>query len=338
MTSKKEIQAPTLAQAIAQAAQAMGIAESDVHYRLIDEGRKGVLGIGRRDVRIEIEIASQPPRAVPKGVVMSVPTGKAPTGKAAAVARSPRETSEGRSATPRDGSDERQREGRPPRERRRGGRGRRGRGGRGDRPDGAAPANRTDRQDGKGREPQDDRQGNVRREPRSERGRGRRRERSTSAESGPPMEIAPETLESFRGTVQNMMNLAGLELAVAVEPTPTGVCVELTGDDLELVSNKDTEFQFGLQFLLNRMSRRAFPDIGRIQIGQDGRRSARDEELIAEIREVAGQVARTGVAKKLHPMNPYERRLVHLTVREFEGLETCSEGDGFLKTVTVCRD
>ena len=54
--------------------------------------------------------------------------------------------------------------------------------------------------------------------------------------------------------------------------------------------------------------------------------------------EVAGQVARTGVAKKLHPMNPYERRLVHLTVREFEGLETSSEGDGFLKTVTVCRD
>ena len=42
------------------------------------------------------------------------------------------------------------------------------------------------------------------------------------------------------------------------------------------------------------------------------------EELIAEVREVAGQVARTGEAKKMHPMNPYERRLVHLTVREFD--------------------
>jgi spoIIIJ-associated protein len=152
------------------------------------------------------------------------------------------------------------------------------------------------------------------------------------------MEIAPEALESFRATVQKMMDLAGFELVVGVEPTPSGVRVELTGDDVELVRNKDAEFQFGLQFLLNRMSRRAFPDVGRIQVGQDGRRSARDEELIAEIREVAGQVARTGVAKKLHPMNPYERRLVHLTVREMDGLDTRSEGEGFLKTVTVCPE
>jgi predicted RNA-binding protein Jag len=36
-------------------------------------------------------------------------------------------------------------------------------------------------------------------------------------------------------------------------------------------------------------------------------------------------------------MNPYERRLVHVTVREFAGLETHSEGQGFLKAVTIRR-
>ena len=34
-------------------------------------------------------------------------------------------------------------------------------------------------------------------------------------------------------------------------------------------------------------------------------------------------------------MNPYERRVVHITVREFEGLTTVSEGEGFLKRVRV---
>ena len=84
------------------------------------------------------------------------------------------------------------------------------------------------------------------------------------------------------------------------------------------------------------MSRRAWPGVGRVMVG-DGRKNRRDEELIDEIREVAGQVARTGRSKKLHPMNPYERRLVHLTVREIGGLASRSEGDGFLKTVTVSR-
>ena len=83
------------------------------------------------------------------------------------------------------------------------------------------------------------------------------------------------------------------------------------------------------------MSRRAWPGIGRIQLPGNGRRNQQDEELIEEIREVAGLVARTGQEKKFHPMNPYERRLVHLTVREYDGLRSRSVGDGFLKTVVV---
>jgi predicted RNA-binding protein Jag len=34
-------------------------------------------------------------------------------------------------------------------------------------------------------------------------------------------------------------------------------------------------------------------------------------------------------------MNPYERRVVHMTVREVPGLTTVSEGEGFLKRVRV---
>jgi predicted RNA-binding protein Jag len=36
-------------------------------------------------------------------------------------------------------------------------------------------------------------------------------------------------------------------------------------------------------------------------------------------------------------MNPYERRVVHMTVRELPGLTTVSEGDGFLKRIRVER-
>ena len=38
---------------------------------------------------------------------------------------------------------------------------------------------------------------------------------------------------------------------------------------------------------------------------------------------------------RLAAMNPYERRVVHMTIREHPGLTTVSEGDGFLKRVRV---
>ena len=85
------------------------------------------------------------------------------------------------------------------------------------------------------------------------------------------------------------------------------------------------------------MARRAWPDAGRIQLSGRGQRRRRDEALVELTREVAEQVTRTGRTKRLHQMNAYERRLVHITVREYEGLGSRSEGNGHLKRVRVFR-
>jgi spoIIIJ-associated protein len=66
-----------------------------------------------------------------------------------------------------------------------------------------------------------------------------------------------------------------------------------------------------------------------------GFRSERDDELVGMVREAAAQVARSGQPHRLHAMNPYERRVVHMTVRELPGLTTVSEGEGFMKRIRV---
>jgi len=38
---------------------------------------------------------------------------------------------------------------------------------------------------------------------------------------------------------------------------------------------------------------------------------------------------------RLNPLNPYERRLVHLALGEVDGIESRSEGDGFLKRIVI---
>ena len=92
-----------------------------------------------------------------------------------------------------------------------------------------------------------------------------------------------------------------------------------------------------MQFLLNRMARRAWPGAGRIHLTCDGTRRRRDEDVVDLVHEVAQQVSRTGQSKRLHPMNSYERRLVHLTVRKLDGVASRSEGDGYLKKVKIYK-
>lgn len=236
MTTYREFEAQTLEDAIRQAAESLGVDADRVHYRLLDEGARGIFGLGARAVRIRVEAATEAEAAAPEPARPEPPAAPPP-------------------AAPQD-----------------------------------APPDPVD---------------------------------------GP--------LGAFEGEFRHMLELMGLELDARFDAAGQGVRVQLGGDDRELLVQHDGELLHAMQFLVNRMSRRAWPGLGRVQIACDGHRDRRDEELVEEIREVAGQVARTGRPKRLQPMNPYERRLVHLTVREFPGLASRSEGDGFLKAITVSR-
>ncbi len=151
----------------------------------------------------------------------------------------------------------------------------------------------------------------------------------------PGREAAPAAVRSLEDTVRRMMRLTGLDLEVSAKAAGDSVNVVLTGTDREALVQNEGELLAAFQFLLNRMGRRAWPEIGHVMVECEGFRDRREEDLIKLAREVARQVARTGRPKKLHSMNPYERRLVHLTVREFPELRSHSVGDGFLKQITV---
>ena len=138
-------------------------------------------------------------------------------------------------------------------------------------------------------------------------------------------------------TVQRMLDLLGLDIRIEPQPSESGVSLELDGPDQKRLTRKDGEVLSALQFVVNRMARRTWPDAGRIQLSCNGSRKGRDDDVVELVREVAQQVRNTGTAKRLHPMNAYERRLVHVTVREFSSLGSRSEGNGYLKRVRIYK-
>ncbi len=151
------------------------------------------------------------------------------------------------------------------------------------------------------------------------------------------MEATPEDLAKVEETVRRLLELMNLELELRIEVEPTGLFIGLEGADEKRLTADNGELLASVQFLLNRMARRGWPTVARISLARDNRDHARDEELIELVREVAQQVESTGDAKRLHEMNAYERRLVHVTIRQTEGLGSKSEGNGALKRVKIYK-
>jgi spoIIIJ-associated protein len=314
MAQHREFKGRSLEECLNEASETLGLPDEKIHYRLLDEGRKGVFGLGARDVRILVELPAAQPEVRPR------PDEQAPN------RRPGRRRAGGHQREQRGGE---RRDGEATAEGKSGGRGVRRRGPRG-RGKAGTGANRPGQSAQK-------RSGEKRRAARTAPARGDKTANRSKPGSKASEAASAEHRDDIVRTVGHMFRLMGMELEGEASANKNGLVLELDGADTDMLLENDAELLFAVQFLLNRMSRRAWPGTGRIQLTCTGFRSRRDEDLVSEVREVAGQVARTGEPKRFQPMNPYERRLVHLTIREFPGLASRSEGQGFMKAITVSR-
>jgi spoIIIJ-associated protein len=80
---------------------------------------------------------------------------------------------------------------------------------------------------------------------------------------------------------------------------------------------------------------RTLGDDQRVFVDALGYRKGKDIELRQMAKLLAEKAKQTGLDQQLGPLNPYERRLVHIAVAEVPGATTESVGDAFVKTVLI---
>jgi spoIIIJ-associated protein len=130
----------------------------------------------------------------------------------------------------------------------------------------------------------------------------------------------------------------GIKATVTVEDTPDGPRLNLAGEEAELLVRHRGEPIKALQHVVDMSYARAFEasDHGRrIFVDALEYRKGKDVELRKMAVFLAQKARETGVEQQLGPLNPYERRIVHLAVAEIPGATTESIGDAFSKTVHI---
>jgi len=137
--------------------------------------------------------------------------------------------------------------------------------------------------------------------------------------------------------VERVVASMGLALTAAVEETEEGTRINLEGEDGGVLIRRGGEGLQALQHLVATAFRRQLGDDTRIVVDCNGFRRDKDAELKQMATFVAEKARMTGAPQELGPLNPYERRIVHMVIAEDPTVTSESIGDAFMKTVIIAR-
>ena len=135
--------------------------------------------------------------------------------------------------------------------------------------------------------------------------------------------------------VQRVVEAMGLDLTATLEEEPDGVRINLSGDDGSVLTRRQGEALQALQQIVGSAFRHDRSDERRIVVDCNGYRRDKDEELQQMAVFLAEKAKSTGLAQEMGPLNPYERRIVHMAVENVESVTSESIGDSFEKTVII---
>jgi spoIIIJ-associated protein len=135
--------------------------------------------------------------------------------------------------------------------------------------------------------------------------------------------------------VQNVVAAMGATMTTSIEETPDGTRINLEGEDGGVFVRRGGEGLQALQHLVATAFRRQLGDDQRVVIDCNGFRKEKDAELKQMARFMADKAKNSGASQEMGPLNPYERRIVHMAVAEDPAVSSESIGDAFMKTVII---
>jgi spoIIIJ-associated protein len=148
-------------------------------------------------------------------------------------------------------------------------------------------------------------------------------ERAT--EKPPPDES--ELAHEVRTLVQRIVEGIGVTARVDLEEQDEAIVVVCTGPELGMLIGRHGQTIDAIQYLANAVMFRRHPeDRKEVVVDAAGYRARRRASLEALAVRSAERALSDGEPVELEPMTAVERKVVHLRLKDFDGVETTSEG------------
>jgi len=139
-----------------------------------------------------------------------------------------------------------------------------------------------------------------------------------------PKSVDLEYAKSYLFEILKGLNISDAKIDAVYENGV--VTMDLDCEDYGIVIGRRGETLDSIQYLLSLAMKKKSNGYVRVSINVGDYREKRNETLRQLAKKHAGYVQRTGKRYTFEPMNPYERRIIHTTIQEIEGVESRSIG------------
>lgn len=152
-----------------------------------------------------------------------------------------------------------------------------------------------------------------------------------------PVEIKAESVEIVRQQLEELLKLMGFPSEVTAELDAGTVRCTVGDEHEEALTGQEGKIIDSLQYLLRKLIARKVEEKIRLSIDIGQFREKRKVELMERAKELAALVKEDGKTQAIPPLNPSERRIVHVALQDDKDIRSRSVGDGLFKKVLIYK-
>ena len=135
--------------------------------------------------------------------------------------------------------------------------------------------------------------------------------------------------------LQGMFTNMGIRVALASKMDEGILKIDMSGRNMGLLIGRRGETLDAMQYLTSLVLNNGKDDYTKVMLDTEDYRKKREDTLKRLAARLAEKVEKSGRRVVLEPMNPYERRILHSTLQDFEMVYTYSEGEDPFRSVVV---
>lgn len=147
--------------------------------------------------------------------------------------------------------------------------------------------------------------------------------------------VVPEKREAAAKALREILERMGIDAEVSAFDDGERIFLDAHGAESGLIIGKKGATLDALQYIVNRIVSKKPNDGPGVVVDAEGYRGRREDSLADLAKRLAEKAVKTGRPVPVEPMNPANRRIVHVTLVDHPGVTTESDGEGLFRRVVI---
>lgn len=151
----------------------------------------------------------------------------------------------------------------------------------------------------------------------------------------PSAEEPEQVAELAKGALEEIISFIVDGATVSMQTKPDRIRLKVKGGNSALLIGKHGRTLDALQYIVHRIVHKKQKTRVRVTIDVEGYRDRRKDSLTQLALRLGEKVKRSGRPATISPMNAYDRRIIHVALKDHAGVRTQSTGTGSLRKLVI---